>query len=114
LAGRRIHQHCLARRFGIHCNDPGEKYSRVNCWIANPDLIRLSSKSQIANIYIVVACSKKAARTFTQGNVVIAGGVALQRAIPDSSVVDTCRVFEQYECTTGRIRVTNCVREQRA
>jgi hypothetical protein len=49
----------------------------VNCGIANPDLIRLSSNSQIADIYIVTARSEKAAGAFTQGNIVIAGGVAL-------------------------------------
>jgi len=71
----------------IHGNDASQKHCIVNRLIANADDARVAIDAQVPDIYVKIPGGQIETRLRTQGDVEVAGGVVLKRAITKRCVI---------------------------
>jgi hypothetical protein len=64
----------------------------VNCRVANADRVRLSSKTNIANVDVIIACREREPSLISYNNVATSGGVAKKRERSGGSVGATSAI----------------------
>jgi hypothetical protein len=84
----------------------------VNCWIANPDRVRLTCYTVVADVDIVTASGQTDTCTRTQCDVAVAGDVAKKRKRSSGRVPGAGRVTQKGPSASSRVFVCRVDKER--